>query len=97
MSKNKANEFKINRNRYKDIKSMDHSTMENFLTDVYVQGIENGVKKSLQNAKTDIDYNVILSILLNIKGVGEKRAEIIVEELKANEDRITKAGTNKEQ
>lgn len=97
MSKNKTNEFKINRNKYKDIKSLDHSTMENFLTDVYVQGIENGVKKALQNAKTDIDYDVILSILLNVKGIGEKKAEIIVEELKANEDRITKAGTNKEQ
>ena len=97
MSKNKANELKINRNRYKDIKSMDHSAMENFLTDVYVQGIENGVKKTLQNAKIDIDYDVILSILLNVKGIGEKKAESIIEELKANEDRITKAGKNKEQ
>lgn len=97
MSKNKTYEFKINRNKYKDIKSMDHSTMEDFLTDVYVQGIENGVKKTLQNAKTDIDYDVILSILLNVKGIGEKKAEGIIEELKANEDRITKAGTNKEQ
>lgn len=57
----------------------------------------NMLELAMYLAKQDDDSNVILSILLNIKGVGEKRAEIIVEELKANEDRITKAGTNKEQ
>ncbi len=88
MSKPK-DKYMINRNRYKDIKRYDHQQMEEFLTDVYKSGYQDGRK-----ATPDINIEEIKMAMRGIKGVGpktwrgiEERLESIFGEGDENEER----------
>ena len=50
--KRAKDKYMINRTKYKDIKRYDHKQMEDFLTDVYKNGVElQDVEKALQGVK----------------------------------------------
>lgn len=57
--------YLINRNMYKDIKKFDHLQMENFLTDVYKSGYQDG-KASV----TKVELQDVENALQTVKGIG---------------------------
>lgn len=66
----------LNRKEYKDIKKMDHSQMSNFMEKIYMRGYEAG-KKSASGLSEEETKEAILQI----KGIGEKKANDIVQVL----------------
>ena len=92
MAKNK--EFKINRNKYKDIKSMDHSQMNEYINGVRqveyekgykigrVEGYEAAVKENAENSTENIDLETLKLKILEIKGIGESKATAIMDVVK---------------
>ena len=63
----------LNRKLYKNIKKYDREQMESYLVNLYMEGYEDG-----KNDVPGVDISVIKEIAMNVKGVGEKRAEEIV-------------------
>lgn len=92
MAKNKG--FTINRNKYKDIKSMDHSQMNEYINGVRqveyekgykigrVEGYEAAVKENAENPTENIDLEILKLKLLEIKGIGESKATAIMDVVK---------------
>lgn len=72
----KMREFNLNRKVYKDIKKKDHQQMNDFMTAVYKQGFDDGL------ASASIDYDVLMQILLDTKGIGLVKAEAVINKLK---------------
>lgn len=66
----------INRNQYKQIKKFDRSQMESYLVSLYKEGFNDG-RESVQG----IDILKIKDIILQVKGIGEKRADEIVKSI----------------
>ena len=67
----------LNRKLYKNIKKYDREQMESYLVNLYMEGYEDG-----RNDVPGVDISVIKEIVMNVKGVGEKRAEEIVRKIK---------------
>ena len=61
----------LDRDTYKKVKSMNREKMEQFLADVYDLG-----KNSNQEAV--VDFGELRKRISEIKGIGEKRVEIIM-------------------
>lgn len=61
----------LDRDTYKKVKSMNRERMEQFLADVYDMG-----KNSNQEAV--VDFGELRKRISEIKGIGEKRVEIIM-------------------
>lgn len=57
--------YLINRTRYKDIKRYDHQQMEDFLTEVYKNGYEDG-KESVPG----VELQDVEKALQDVKGIG---------------------------
>ena len=76
--------FTINRDKYKQIKKLDHSQMQNYLTCVYKTGYANGYESGCKSADTNsnLDINKIVSAISSVKGIGPKKLEEIVSCLK---------------
>lgn len=72
MAKNKVE--MINRKEYDRIKKMDHSQMSNFVAGVYQKGYTAG-KKSAEG----LNESEIREAILAVKGIGEKKAEDIMQ------------------
>lgn len=68
--------FNLNRKVYKDIKKKDHQQMNDFMVSVYTSGFEDGVRH------TKINYVALKEILLSVKGIGEVKANTVIERLK---------------
>lgn len=66
----------LNRKTYKAIKKYDRIQMEDYLQSVYKQGFIDG-----RESVPGIDISNVHDILLEINGIGEKRAEQIVEKI----------------
>lgn len=66
--------FKFTREKYKEIKKMDRKTLEEFICDVYKEGLNNGKRKVPTPEK-------INEIIKNTKGVGEGKRKAIMEEV----------------
>lgn len=66
----------LNRKTYKSIKRYDRIQMEYYLQSIYKQGFLDG-----RESVPGIDISGIRDILLEINGIGEKRAEQIVEKI----------------
>lgn len=66
----------LNRKLYKNIKKYDREQMESYLVNLYMEGYEDG-----KNDVPGVDVSVIKEIAMNVKGVGEKRAEEIVRKI----------------
>lgn len=66
----------LNRKTYKGIKKFDREQMENYLVNLYMEGYEDGRKDV-----PGIDISRIKGIVMSVKGVGEKRADEIVQRI----------------
>ena len=70
MSKNKkGNSYLITRARYKSIKAFDHQQMEQFCTDIYKSGYQDG-----RESVPGVDIEAIMKAIENTKGIGAKKA-----------------------
>ena len=65
--------FELNRKVYQSVKRMDHNQMNNFMQNMYDSGFKDG-----QASVPTLDIGLIKKALLNIKGIGEKKASDIV-------------------
>lgn len=73
-SKNIVLERGINRKQYELVKKMDRQQFKRFCENLYNQGKEAVKRESLTTEE-------IRSVLLTVKGIGEKRADEIVRKL----------------
>ncbi len=69
-----AKELKLNREQYKSVKRMDHKQMSDFLSKLYNEGYEDGKAA----AEPRIKPSDIATVLIEIKGVGTKKAAEIM-------------------
>ena len=65
--------FELNRKVYQSVKKMDHNQMNNFMQNMYNSGFKDG-----QASVPGLDIGLIKKALLNIKGIGEKKAADIL-------------------
>jgi len=65
----------LTRELYRKIKSMDKTSMEQTLNNIY----EMGAKDALSNAVIDIDMDRLRSEIGSVNGIGEKRLDQIME------------------
>ncbi len=65
--------FELNRKNYLHIKKMDHHQMSLWAESMYKSGFEDG-----QASVPGLDIGLIKKALLNIKGIGEKKAADII-------------------
>lgn len=69
MNRNKKNtKYMITRARYKSIKTFDHRQMEQFCTDIYKSGYQDG-----RESVPGIDITAIMKAIENTKGIGQKK------------------------
>lgn len=69
-------EFNLTRKVYKDIKKKDHQQMNDYMTELYKLGFDDGL------ASASIDYEVLKKVLLEVKGIGVVKAEAVINKLK---------------
>ena len=69
-----AKGFKLNRGQYKYVKRMDHKQMEDFIINTYNEGYKDGKK----TAEPRIKPSDIAAVLVDIKGVGTRKAAEIM-------------------
>ena len=65
--------FELNRKDYLNIKKMDHNQMNLWAEKIYRNGFEDG-----QASVPTLNIGLIKKALLNVKGIGEKKASDIV-------------------
>ena len=65
--------YEMNRKTYKEVKKMDHGQMESFCKDVYLSGYAAGKKEA-----EGLSESEVLQVILQVKGIGEKKANDIV-------------------
>ncbi len=79
MSKNKkGNNYLITRARYKSIKAFDHQQMEQFCTDIYKSGYQDG-----RESVPGVDVETIMEAIRSVKGIGAKRLYAIRDSIEA--------------
>lgn len=67
----------INRKEYQGIKKKDHNQMNVYLQSIYKTAYMDGFKDGTESVP-GIDIAEIQKVLLSIKGLGEKRVEVIL-------------------
>lgn len=72
MARKKNKAITINRNRYNDIKRMDHGSMEEYVNEVYEKGVEAG-----QKAAGSFDTALAMEAISQIKGIGPVKVQQI--------------------
>lgn len=65
--------IELNRKEYLKIKKMDHHQMMSWAKKMYESGFEDG-----QASIPGLDISLIKKALLNVKGIGEKKAADII-------------------
>lgn len=68
--------YELNRKAYKDVKKMDHGQMSVFCEDLYKRGYEAGKREA-----TRLSDGEIMQAILQVKGIGEKKANDILQAL----------------
>lgn len=66
----------LTRKQYKSVKKMDHKDMDSWVASIYESGYNDG-----RNSVPGIDFEEAKEVLLSIKGIGEKKAAVIIESL----------------
>lgn len=66
----------LTRKQYKSVKKMDHNDMDSWVASIYESGYNDG-----RNSVPGIDFEEAKEVLLSIKGIGEKKAAVIIESL----------------
>lgn len=78
MGKQKRSEYLITRARYKSIKAFDHQQMEQFCTDIYKSGYQDG-----RESVPGVDVETIMEAIRSVKGIGAKRLYAIRDSIEA--------------
>lgn len=79
MSKKSKN--MISREKYKEIKRMDHTSMSEFYTKVWQEGFDNGVKAGGDNKEAAVTPEDIREVIKEVKGIGETKLRTIMERI----------------
>ena len=74
-------QYELNRKEYKEVKKMDHGQMSDFCSRIYQRGYEAGKKESAGLSEMELREAV-----LGVKGIGEKKAEDIIQALTASQE-----------
>lgn len=82
MTRVKNGKVEINRCLYKDIKKFDRATMENFLQDLYQQGVNDGKSKAKSFNIFDFINQCCVQLVMT-KGFGIKKTDTAKEVLLA--------------
>lgn len=78
-------QYELNRKEYQKIRKMDHEQMRSYCGGIFAKGYETGVRESEVLLEADMRR-----AMLGVKGIGEKKAEDIVQALRtAREERRT--------
>ena len=79
MSKKSKN--MISREKYKEIKRMDHTSMSEFYTKVWQEGFDNGVKAGSDKREAAVTPEDIREVIKEVKGIGEVKLNAIMERI----------------
>lgn len=71
----------ISRDKYKEIKRMDHTSMSEFYTKVWQEGFDNGVKTGNDNREAAVTPEDIREVIKDVKGIGEIKLKTIMEQI----------------
>lgn len=74
--------YELNRKTYKDVKKMDHGQMSEFCKDLYKKGYEAGKQEAC-----GLSDKEITQAILQVQGIGEKRANDIMQVLNLTKGR----------
>lgn len=78
---NKIGQRKMRRKEYELIKKMDRQQFETFCQSLYEDG-----QQSVLNTQKTIEFDDVRAVILGVKGIGEKRADLIMDLLKERID-----------
>lgn len=81
MSMNKK-EFVLNRKQYQKVRKMDHGQMSAFCEELYKDGYEAGKHEGAGLSDEEIKQEI-----LRVKGIGEKKADDILQALNQAKER----------
>ena len=73
----------ISRDKYKEIKRMDHTSMSEFYTKVWQEGFDNGVKAGNDKREAAVTPEDIREAIKDVKGIGEVKLKAIMEQIGA--------------
>lgn len=73
----------ISRDKYKEIKRMDHTSMSEFYTKVWQEGFDNGVKAGNDKREAAVTPEDIREVIKDVKGIGETKIKAIMEQIGA--------------
>ena len=71
----------ISRDKYKEIKRMDHTSMSEFYTKVWQEGFDNGVKAGNEKREAAVTPEDIREVIKEVKGIGEIKIKAIMEQI----------------
>ena len=71
----------ISRDKYKEIKRMDHVSMSEFYTKVWQEGFDSGIKANKDEKKAAVTPEDIRKVIKAIKGIGEVKLKAIMEQI----------------
>ena len=74
--------YELNRKTYKDVRKMDHGQMSAFCEDLYKRGYESGKQEN-----PILSDEEITRAILQVKGIGEKKASDILQALSLAKER----------
>lgn len=78
MGKQKRSDYLITRARYNAIKAFDHKQMEQFCSDIYKSGYEDG-----RASVPGVDVETIMEAIRSVKGIRAKRLYAIRDSIEA--------------
>ena len=81
MSKKSKN--MISREKYKEIKRLDHTSMSEFYTKVWQEGFDNGIKANKDEKKAAVTPEDIREVIKDVNGIGEVKLKAIMEQIGA--------------
>ena len=71
----------ISRDKYKEIKRMDHTSMSEFYTKVWQEGFDNGVKAGNDKREAAVTPEDRREVIKEVKGIGEIKLKAIMEQI----------------
>lgn len=79
---NKIGHRRMRRKEYELVKKMDRQQFETFCQSLYEDG-----QQSVLNTQKTIEFDDVRAVILGVKGIGEKRADLIMDLLKERIER----------
>ena len=78
---NKMAKNLITRSQYKEIKKKDHAQMSDFLTRVWQNGFNDGLKQAKKSKAAAVKQGDIEKAIANVKGIGEVKLKAIMQQV----------------